>query len=597
MGVIAPSFIVNFWFAVCTGNSCNPWNMIKKIFFLGVLCLSSAALFAQIDYNKQYFNGKQLFREGKYNLAMETFKPLLAYDAKNPFIEYASFYYAVAAYHQGYRAVAKDQLNQIRASYPKWDKMDEVNFWLAKIHMDNRDYFQGLKVLSGIQDKKFQRDIEAIKKTSLKNVTDIETLKMMREEHPRDEIVVRQLARMLSNNLADPTNKTLLESLIQSNHLNRAEFIPEAPKSFTKDKYSVSVVMPFMVNTLEPTTTKKRNQVVLDFYEGMKLATDTLAAQKVNISLRAYDTERDINKIRTLLNTEELKNTDLVVGPFFPEESKPLLDFALANKVNVFNPFVNNSDLTANNPHSFLFQPSLETIGARSGEFLAAHATKKNCLVFYGPTKRDSILSANFVQSAQGKGLQIVAVKKIPKDGVKDILSILATPTEYDEFRYPKEFTLKKDSLGSIFVASDDPLLYVKVVSGIETRGDKIVVLGQENWLDNSTLDFEKYQTLPIVLAAPNFIANNDPELSAFIKKYIHAHGKVPSAYARMGYELMLFTGNQLKENGVYFQEALDRKSFVPGYLYQGYNFQFSRSNQFVPFIRYEDDRMKVIQN
>jgi tetratricopeptide (TPR) repeat protein len=569
--------------------------MIKKIVFITGFCFYSVLLLAQMDYSKQFSNGKQLFREGKYNLAMETLKPLLAYDQKNLFTEYASFYYAVAAYHQGYRAVAKDQLNQIKATYPKWEKLDEVSFWLAKIHMDNHDYFQGLKVLQNIPDKKFQTDIQALKELALKPVTDIETLKMMLEEYPKDEIVVRQLAKALSTSINDPANKALLENLIQTHHLKRGEFIPEAPKSFKKDKYSVSVVMPFMVNTLEPTTSKKRNQIVLDFYEGMKLAADTLSFQKVNISLRAYDTERDNVKIKNLLNTEELKNTDLIVGPFFQEESKPIVEFSMANRVNVINPFINNSDFILNNPYTFLFQPSWETIGTRSGEFLASHVTNKNCLVFSGPTKRDSLLTANFLKSANEKGLNIVAVNIIQKDAVKNILSILATPTEYDEFKYPKEFTLKKDSIGSIFVASDDPLLYVKVVSGIETRGDKVVVVGYETWMENSTLDFEKYQTLPIVLAAPNFIANDDPELNAFIKKFIRVHGRVPSAHAKMGYELMMFAGMQLKENGVYFQEALNKQSLIPGNLYQGYNFQFSRTNQYVPFIRYEGDRMKVI--
>ncbi len=571
--------------------------MIRRLFFILLLSLSGFYLDAQIDYNKQYFNGKQFFREGKYNLAMETFKPMLAYDVKNPFVEYASFYYAVAAYHQGYKAVAKDQLNHIKTSYPKWDKMDEVNFWLAKLHMDNRDYFQGMKVLSSIHDKKMDRDIQALKATSLKNINDVETMKMMREEYPRDEAVIRQLAKLLSANIADPANKTMLESLIQSHNLKRSEFIPEAPKTFTKDRYSVSVVMPFMVNTLEPTTSRKRNQFVLDFYEGMKLAVDTLSKQKVNISLRAYDTERDGNKIKNILNTEELRNTDLVVGPFFQEEARPLLEFAAANRVNVINPFMNNSELIANNPHSFLFQPTLETIGMKSGEFLATHSRKKVCLVFYGPSRRDSVLAANFAHTAREKGLAIADMKKIQKDAVKDILTILATPTEFDDFKYPRQFTLKKDSIGSIFVASDDPLLYVKVVSGVETRGDNILVLGQENWLENNALDFEKYQTLNVALAAPTFIAQDDPELASFVKKYIRVHGRVPSAQAKMGYELMLFAGYQLRDHGVYFQEGLNKKGFFPGYLYEGYNFQFTRSNQFVPFIRYDKDKLKAIQN
>jgi hypothetical protein len=422
-------------------------------------------------------------------------------------------------------------------------------------------------------------------------------LKMMLEEHPKDEVIARQLAKTLAAHMADPANLAMLEELIKTHRFKREEYIPEAPKSFTKDKYSVSVVMPFMVNSLEPTASKKRNQIVLDFYEGMKIAVDTLATQKVNVSLRAYDTERDVNKIKTILNTEELKNTDLIVGPFFQDECKPILDFSMNNKVNVINPFVNNSELIANNPHSFLFQPSLETIGTKSGEFLASFVRKKNCMVFTGTSRRDSVITANFVQAAQQNGLTVVSVQRLTKDAVKNILTILATPTEYDEFKYPKEFTLKKDSLGSIFVASDDPLMYVKVVSGVETRGDRITVLGSETWLENSTLDFDKYQTLPIVLAAPNFIETNDPDLVAFTKKFIRSHGRVPSQHARMGYEVMLFAGNQLKENGVYFQEALSKKTLVPGYLYQGYNYEKGQSNQYVPFIRYDEDRLQVIKH
>lgn len=569
--------------------------MIRKLVLAFSGLLFVFASFAQVDYNRQFFNAKQLFREGKYNLAMETFKPLIPYDQNNSFSEYASFYYALSAYHQGYKSVAKEQFNQLKKLHPKWDKIDEVNYWLARIHLENGDYFQGLKLLSSL-DKKIQQDAEGIKQRALVKVTDPETLRMMYEEYPGDPIIAEQLALILTKDLSDPPSKALLEKVISQHKLQRSTYIPEAPRSFKKDRYSVSVIMPFMANTLEPTPSKKRNQIVLDLYEGMKLAVDTLAAMGTNISLRAYDSERDNKKIQQLLNTDELKNTDLIVGPFFQEESKPILDFATQNRINVINPFFNNSDLLAGNPYSFLFQPSTETIGKESGEFLARYATRKNCLVFSGTTRRDSLLAKTFMESARANGLRIIGYKAVSKENVKTILATLATPTEFDEFKYPKQFTLKKDSIGSVFVASDDPLIYAKVVSGVETRGDRAVVLGSEAWLDQTVVAFEKYQTLPIVLAAPNFIAAGDPELEAFTKKYIRTHGKVPSSHAKLGYELMLFAGRQLGENGVYFQEALDKKPFVPGFLYQGFNFQSSRNNQFVPFIQYSDDRMRVIE-
>ncbi|HYF68558.1 MAG TPA: hypothetical protein VD884_10495 [Ohtaekwangia sp.] len=569
--------------------------MVKKVLLGFCFYILSTVLYAQVDFNKQYFNAKQFFREGKYNLAMESFKPLIPYDQRNPFSEYASFYYAISAYHQGYRSVAKDQLNQLKKLYPKWEKINEVNFWLGKIYLDDRDYFQGIKMFASINDKKFQKDIDAAKTVSLASVADIETVKMMHEEFPKDKVVAQRLAKLLTNDLSDDANKALLENLIDNFSLKRAEYFIEAPKSVKKEIYSVSVMMPFMLKDLQPTPGKKRNQIIIDFYEGVQLAVDTLNQQKPQISLRAYDTQRSTSHIESVLNTEELKNTDLIIGPFFPDENDIIQKFSAEQSINVISPFLNNSEYIADNPFGFLYQPSVETVGKKSGEFLAAYAKRKNCLVFYGSTKRDSVLAANFIQSANLNGLQIVASKMISKDNVRSILATLTTATEYDEFKYPKEFTLKKDSIGSIFVASDDPLIYAKVISGIETRGDQIIVLGSENWLDHTVVDFEKYQTLPIVLASPNFTSSQDPEYRAFVKNFIRVHGRAPSKHARMGYDLMLFAGTQLQQHGVYFQEELNKQDFIPGFLSEGYNFKFSRNNQLVPFVRYEDGAMRVI--
>src|SRR5688500_18613586 len=108
--------------------------MIKKNFVICLLAFSIGNVYAQTDYDKQYSNANALLRDGKYNLAMESFKPLISYAANNPYSVYASFYYALSAYNQGYKAVAKDMFNQIRSLYPNWDKIGEVNFWLGKIH-------------------------------------------------------------------------------------------------------------------------------------------------------------------------------------------------------------------------------------------------------------------------------------------------------------------------------------------------------------------------------------------------------------------------------------------------------------------------------
>lgn len=550
---------------------------------------------AQVDFNRQYANAKALFQEGKYNLAMESFKTIIPYDKNNPYSEYASFYYALSAYRLGYKAVAKDMLNQIRTLYANWDKLPEVNFWLGKIHFDNRDYFQGLKMFTSIHDKKFEKDIADIKAEHLIAISDEETMRMMHEEYPKDALIARYLAITLTKS-TNPDDKKLLEDLIDKFKLKRADFIPEAPKTFHKDKYSVSLMLPFMVSTLEPTPGRKRNQLVLDFYEGAKLAIDTLTQQNIQISLRAYDTERNVEKIKRLLQTEELKTTDLIVGPIFPEENKVVQDFSAAQKINIFNPFSNNTDIIGTNPHAFLFQPSAEVLGKKSADYLTEHARGEKTMIFYGTGKKDSVLAANYAQEARAKGMKILNSVRISSKETRRISDILATPTAFDEFKYPSQFTLNKDSIHSIFVASDDPLIYTKVVGAVEMRGDSVRVVGSESWLDDNAIDLEKYQALKIALTSPNYWDVKRPHYKAFEKKFLYTHGRLATNVARMGYELILFLGNQLMTNGVYFQEGLRQAGILPGYLGQGFDYRASRDNQLVPFTTFKKGELTLIE-
>jgi Periplasmic binding protein len=580
-------------------------KLLSRVFFLALIINCQLSIvnssYGQTDYKAQYAISKKLYADGKYNLAMESFKKLIPYDQNNPYREYASFYYALSAYNQNFKAVAKDMFGQIKTLYPSWDKIDEVNIWLAKIHFDNKDYFQGLKLLSELKNEKTQKEITDLKKHALDPVQDIETLKMMLEEYPKDAVIGEKLARELSKNQTQLEDQKLLELLIQKFDLRKAEYITETPETIHKDVYTVSVLFPFVVSTIDVTPTRKRNQFVLDMYEGMLLAVDTLAKQGIKISLRAYDTERSPERIKSILLMRELKSSDMIVGPLFVEENAMIQEFSHVNQINLFNPISNNYELIKDNFYGFLFQPSYETLGSQSAEYLAGTKKNKKCMVFYGDNKRDSTLAAGFIAKAQQSGLTVLRTERVSKETSRKILDILATPTEFDEFKYPKQFTLPKDSIGSVFVASDDPLIYTKVISSVETRGDSVTIVGSENWLDQSSVDYSKYEALRIVLYGPNFSADNNPAYQNFQRKFVKEHGRNSSAapytnYAKIGYEFMLFAGNTMKKHGVYFQDAIKKQKQVPGYLTPGYDFTAGRTNQYVPFIKFQNGKLILIE-
>jgi tetratricopeptide (TPR) repeat protein len=315
---------------------------------LAVVVFTSSAQ----DFKRQYRAAKDLYAAEKYSEAMVEFKALTVYDKNNPFPEYASYYYAMSAYRLGYGSVAKDMLLHIKKMYPAWDQLDEVNYLLSKIYFDQREYFQARTIIDEIKNPTFSNDLQNLKRLYLAQIEDPEILRMMLEDHPDDVEVAKMLVRRLGQQEYHEQDTVLINSLVARYGLSKNELVSKvAIRPIKKEVIRVALVMPFLASTLDPSPIRKRNQLILELYQGMKLAADSLAKTGIQLSLLAYDNERNLEATRRILKEKELKGVDLVVGPFFQEEARPVLDFTLANKINVVvNPLSNNSDLVKNNP-------------------------------------------------------------------------------------------------------------------------------------------------------------------------------------------------------------------------------------------------------
>src|ERR1044071_5394324 len=214
--------------------------MKRLIFILSLIIVSFSAIRAQQqDLKRQYKHARRLFDAKEWALAMEAFKPLIVYDKDNPSPEYSSFYYGVAAYELGYKAVAKDMFLQIRNLYPNWDQLPEVNYWLAQIYFDQHEYFQGMHVLHELHAYQFEQDVAMMKRHFLAEIKDTETLRMMSEEFPVDTEVARAFVTMLGLEYYKPASKRTFDSLLLVHNFRREDFnINEGPVSVKKDKRS-----------------------------------------------------------------------------------------------------------------------------------------------------------------------------------------------------------------------------------------------------------------------------------------------------------------------------------------------------------------------
>src|SRR5258708_15290732 len=160
--------IVNSQWSMVNSQSLDGrWTKDCGLFLICFLICTAG--FSQ-DFKKQFKRAKELFSDENYSAAMEAFRPLTIYDKANPYPEYASFYYALSAQKLGFNTIAKEMLLQTKNIYPEWDQLDEVNYWLYTIYLDQREYFHSLKLSREIKNNSLAKDIEAVKRTTLSKV-------------------------------------------------------------------------------------------------------------------------------------------------------------------------------------------------------------------------------------------------------------------------------------------------------------------------------------------------------------------------------------------------------------------------------------------
>ena len=91
---------------------------------------------------------------------------------------------------------------------------------------------------------------------------------------------------------------------------------------------------------------------MVEYYRGVLLACDSLKRTGLSINVHAWNVPED-GDISTMLRDRNAKSCDLIIGPLYSKQVKPLADFAAANDVKVLIPFSINSQEVLTNRNLF----------------------------------------------------------------------------------------------------------------------------------------------------------------------------------------------------------------------------------------------------
>ncbi len=586
------------------------------------LCMRTGIVEAQNE-QQIFLNGKQYYSEGQYNFAMESFQKLADPSANHAFKEYASFYYGLAAYKNGELGLARSMWLQVEAKYPDWKQLPEVFYWLSEVYFQEGNPQKGTHYAkkSGLTGS------EGLIAHHLKQQSDVALLESIWREHPEDKAVAIALAEAIVKQPLSERNFDLMRMLSDKFGFDDTYFgLPDIGQSVKKQTYRVAVMLPFM-HEASDTRRAERNKFVLDIYKGIKLAAAQLNQEGEYIKLYPYDTKRNKQETSRILRRPEMKSMDLIIGPLYPEPSRLTSDFCFANKINMINPISSNSVIINDNPFSFLINPTHETQALKAAQFAidSLQNRNKNVFVFYDDTEKDSVMAHLYTQAVKEAGFEVLLNTKLDQEKINRAYDLLTktyedtlSRREADSIRrlpgrivkeskprsskdslymYEERFTLEKDSIGHIYLASSKSLHASMFISALEIRGDSTAIIGRENWLENDMLTISQLERLGVYFVHPGYVDYSKPSYQQFRENYMRQYRELPETNSQLAYETMMYTGTMMKKYGSMFQKGTLQEGMVPGQLLHGIRYDLSNSNQAVPITRFYNAELQIVNS
>lgn len=332
----------------------------------------------------------------------------------------------------------------------------------------------------------------------------------------------------------------------------------------------------------------------LNFYYGSLMAIDSLKKQGLKIDLHVYDVDADMSKAIKVINEYELREMDLIIGPFFYSAFQTVAAFAKNYRIPIVNPFSGRSEVVDFNPNVFKVQPSnryqiedVQKLVAQyhknSKIFMVNHHTNlmndplneyanklKDVIdtefkvpnldiynlevekaaadtalvsaVLYNESVTDSALMKPVMHSnitIEGKALLVDSIKYNMFDTTlfeNEVISIYFDVDSLNPFK--NQASVFRNNV--VIVNSDDNVFALNVLTELNILRDTfpISVIGIPNWEIFENMDNRIYENLNLYFLSSAFVDYNDSDVKAFVSKYRQTFLSEPDNLAFTGFDI-----------------------------------------------------------
>lgn len=365
------------------------------------------------------------------------------------------------------------------------------------------------------------------------------------------------------------------------------EKLPEKPTMKRFTEADISLLVPFKLNQIDLHTAGKaeveRAAMAIDFYQGFKLGIDSVAARGLNFKLNIFDTRDNNSQLEGLMQKGKLLNSDLVVGPVFPDGIKHLSAYSMQHNLLVVSPLAASHPAEFHNPNLVSIANNIDLHVAKMGDYITKTYNPANTiLVLINPkTPSDEIVGAPIRSYFKNSKTQFV---------FQEYASVYTMEMKIVK---GKQYVLLVTSTDADFVVPTlSKLSKMKTISGIN-----IHLFGHPDWVKQS-YNIEQLQLLNTVVTSSYKIDYSNRNVVSFVAAYRKAYRFEPGEYSFKGFDIGYYFGLLMHKYGADFRNHIATERFKG--LHNSFSFLVDKDNGYINqdlmLLKYKDFELKRIE-
>ena len=352
---------------------------------------------------------------------------------------------------------------------------------------------------------------------------------------------------------------------------NRNPIPPTDRELFLANKETPEKISTVKAAILLPFLQDKR---MIEYYEGFLIAVDSLKRTGTSVDLYVYNCGDDKASLNTILAKEEMKNMNIIFGPAYPEQVKPVADFAKKNNIRLVIPFTSKGNEVFNNPSIYQINTPQSYLYSEVYEHFTRKFTNAN-VIFLDAEDGDKD-KADFIkglkEELKGKHIPFTELKgeAITPESLKGVMN-----ATLDNVFIPTSGT-------NIALIKLLPQLIVTLRDNPDYR---MQLFGYPEWQTYTNDHLASFYELDTYFYSSFYTNNLFPEAIRFSSAYRKWYSKDMSntfpKYGMLGFDTGYFFLKGLSQYGSNLEDKLNKVTVTP--IQTG--FKFERVNNWGGFI------------